>query len=417
MPARRRASAVWGFSLLIAVLLAGRQQAFLATQRGRSLALRAAADEGVPSDEPRRRDPMSGGIQDGMRSKLMEEAKSLGDEETPISAGFGNPYLLAIIVILILGVASYFQLGLDKVASVKSTDAGDKDCEAERWSDEAGRRRNLFNAEWMAGREEQCESGRLQEECAVWGRFVLTRGTLTAACCQSSGMAGAHCAAERAGHAGHIGLPELDIVSGSEVEKLKTTPPGGMAAQEKDGQSRLKKLQKVIKDAFSCFDKQQKWLIEQDEVGVVMRYLGQFPSESDLKETIIPELLEEDPSKDGMISFEAFERLMLRCLSDHTYDPDDSETLLAAFRVLDPQGHGYIDSNLMHEWLSTKGGKASDFFKERETSDFLEYAKDKDSSDSSRIYYEDYVAKLNADIEKHLENLYQAARGTGARAQ
>ena len=59
--------------------------------------------------------------------------------------------------------------------------------------------------------------------------------------------------------------------------------------------------------------------------------------------------------------------------------------------MLDPQGYGYIDSNLMHEWLSTKGGKArqpaadsakskpdwsvheaSDFFKERETSDFLE---------------------------------------------
>lgn len=62
-----------------------------------------------------------------MRSKLMEEAKSLGDEETPISAGFGNPYLLAIVAILILGVASYFQLGLDKVASVKPTDVGDKD--------------------------------------------------------------------------------------------------------------------------------------------------------------------------------------------------------------------------------------------------------------------------------------------------
>ena len=27
--------------------------------------------------------------------------------------------------------------------------------------------------------------------------------------------------------------------------------------------------------------------------------------------------------------------------------------------VLDPQGHGYIDSNLMHEWLSTKGGKVA----------------------------------------------------------
>ena len=67
--------------------------------------------------------------------------------------------------------------------------------------------------------------------------------------------------------------------------------------------------------------------------------------------------------RDGLVSFEAFERLMLRhCLlntniqasselpfmailqrlschcarylSDHTYDPDDSETLLAAFRVV-----------------------------------------------------------------------------------
>ncbi|CAJ1387891.1 unnamed protein product [Effrenium voratum] len=187
-----------------------------------------------------------------------------------------------------------------------------------------------------------------------------------------------------------------------------------MASQEKEGQSRLKKLQKVIKDAFACFDQQQKWQIEPDEVGAVMRYLGQFPSESDLKETIIPELQEEDRSKDGLVSFEAFERLMLRCLSEHTYDPDDSETLLAAFRVLDPQGLGYIDSNLMHEWLSTKGGKAMDFFKERETSDFLEYAKDKDSSDSSRIYYEDCVAKLNDDIEKHLESLYQAARGSSS---
>ena len=61
------------------------------------------------------------------------------------------------------------------------------------------------------------------------------------------------------------------------------------------------------------------------------------------------------------------------------------------FEILVDFDGGYIDSNLMHEWLSTKGGKArqpaadsakskpdwsvheaSDFFKERETSDFLE---------------------------------------------
>eukprot|EP00435_Cladocopium_sp_Y103_P045726 s1007_g13.t1 len=353
MPAKQRTRQVFGCAVLFAVLLASREQAFQSaqSQRGRLTALQAAADEGPGyEDVP---PPRGERIQAGMRSKLMEEAKSLGDEETPISAGFGNPYLLSIVAILILGVASYFQLGLDKVASVKPTDVGDK-------------------CNYMDQRS---------------SRVIPL----------------------------HFGPQQSDAVP--ELVRDEFAERQLMASQEKDGQSRLKKLQKVIKDAFSCFDKQQKWLIEQDEVGVVMRYLGQFPSESDLKETIIPELLEEDPSKDGMVSFEAFERLMLRCLSDHTYDPDDSETLLAAFRVLDPQGHGYIDSNLMHEWLSTKGGKASDFFKERETSDFLEYAKDKDSSDSSRIYYEDYVAKLNADIEKHLENLYQAARGSNARSQ
>lgn len=36
-------------------------------------------------------------------------------------------YLLAIIVILGLGVASYFQLGLDKVKSAKPSDASDQE--------------------------------------------------------------------------------------------------------------------------------------------------------------------------------------------------------------------------------------------------------------------------------------------------
>merc|ERR1712151_1277191 len=107
------------------------------------------------------------------------------------------------------------------------------------------------------------------------------------------------------------------------------------------------------------------------------------------------------------MGFEAFERLILRCLKEREYDPDDSEQLLAAFRVLDPDNRGYIDSNLMHQHLSTRGGKAADGFRERDMTDFLEYAKDKESTDTSKIYYEDYVAKLTADIEKHIENLYQ----------
>merc|ERR1712147_493124 len=116
----------------------------------------------------------------------------------------------------------------------------------------------------------------------------------------------------------------------------------------------------------------------------------------DVVEVILREIQDEDPG--NVVSYDAFEKMMLRCLIEHEYDPDDSETLLAAFRVLDPEppphGRGYIDSNVMHEYLSQRGGKAADGFREREMSDFLEYAKDKESADSSRIYYEDYVAKL-----------------------
>uniref|UniRef100_A0A6U6NZG7 EF-hand domain-containing protein n=1 Tax=Zooxanthella nutricula TaxID=1333877 RepID=A0A6U6NZG7_9DINO len=176
----------------------------------------------------------------------------------------------------------------------------------------------------------------------------------------------------------------------------------------------LQKLRKVIKEAFSNFDKIGNNTVQPDEVGTIMRYLGQFPSESDLKDTIIPELLDEEPNREGLVTFDAFEKVMLRNMMDRVYDPDDSETLLAAFRVLDPEGRGYIDSNLMHEHLSSGEGKAaSDAFRDREMSDFVEYAKDRESADSSRIYYEDYVAKLTADIEKHLEHLYQDARGSG----
>merc|ERR1719401_487559 len=91
---------------------------------------------------------------------------------------------------------------------------------------------------------------------------------------------------------------------------------------------------------------------------------------------------------------------------------DDSETLLAAFRVLDPSGSGFIDANVMHEHLSTRGGRQADGFREKEMTDFIEYAKDKDSPDSTKIYYEDYVAKLNDSIEKHIEHLYRDARGS-----
>mmetsp|Transcript_44907 Transcript_44907/g.83813 ORF Transcript_44907/g.83813 Transcript_44907/m.83813 type:complete len:158 (-) Transcript_44907:70-543(-) len=86
---------------------------------------RRGAEGGYPDMPEEARGP--DGIQSGMRAKLIEEAKAMGDEDTPVTAGFGNPYLLVIVLVVVLGAASYFELGLDKVKSVKSTDAQDKE--------------------------------------------------------------------------------------------------------------------------------------------------------------------------------------------------------------------------------------------------------------------------------------------------
>jgi len=147
----------------------------------------------------------------------------------------------------------------------------------------------------------------------------------------------------------------------------------------------------------------------QEEIGTIMRYLGQFPSESDVVEVILREMQEEDPS--NVVNYENFEKMMLRCLMEHEYDPDDSETLLAAFRVFDPEGRGWLEANQMREYLSS--GPVG--FREKELTEFLEFSKDKDSADSTRIYYEDYVAKLTAGVDRHIESLYQDARNPNLR--
>lgn len=182
-----------------------------------------------------------------------------------------------------------------------------------------------------------------------------------------------------------------------------------MAASQSAG-ARLEKLRKCIREAFSFFDKVGNGTVFQEEVGTIMRYLGQFPSETDVVEVILREMQDDDPS--NVVTYENFEKMMLRSLHEHEYDPDDSETLLAAFRVLDPEGRGWLDANQMREYLAS--GPVG--FREKEMSEFLDFAKDKESTDTTKIYYEDYVAKLTSFVDKHIESLYQDARNPDGKA-
>ena len=80
-----------------------------------------------------------------------------------------------------------------------------------------------------------------------------------------------------------------------------------------------------FKDAFSLFDKDNSGTITTEELGDVMRSLGQNPSEEDLQKMID----DVDQDGDGTIDFPEFLTMLVRSMSD----TDSHEEVMEAFRV------------------------------------------------------------------------------------
>jgi Ca2+-binding EF-hand superfamily protein len=160
----------------------------------------------------------------------------------------------------------------------------------------------------------------------------------------------------------------------------------------------------VIQSAFATFDRQQNGTIQVEEVGTIMRWLGQFPAEQTLTDVITKQLIEECHGKE--IAYEAFERVMLKCLIDHAYDPDDQATLLTAFRTMDTEGRGYVEVETLRDWLSA----GHQGLREKELNEFVNFAKDLDEPE--KVYYEDYVWKLHRSIQSHVDRVYAHVRAS-----
>ena len=108
----------------------------------------------------------------------------------------------------------------------------------------------------------------------------------------------------------------------------------------------------LLKEAFSIIDLDKKGIIDRKEVSYIMRYLLQFPSEAQIRDYIIDKLEGDEPS--DYIKYERFEPYMLEVLMTNEYEPNPAEHLLAAFRVLDPEGKGYIRKDVMKQLLTNQ---------------------------------------------------------------
>ncbi|KAF3883761.1 MULTISPECIES: EF-hand domain-containing protein [Nostocales] len=98
-------------------------------------------------------------------------------------------------------------------------------------------------------------------------------------------------------------------------------------------------------EAFKVFDADGSGAISANELGQVMRSLGQSPNDTDLRDMI----KEVDVDLSGSIDFEEFKTLMVSMQGDR------KSRLKLAFSVFDEDGSGQITTNELHSIMSQFG--------------------------------------------------------------
>jgi len=84
------------------------------------------------------------------------------------------------------------------------------------------------------------------------------------------------------------------------------------------------------------------------------------------------------------------------------FEPDDPEVLMAAFKVLDEEGTGVIELDLMETYITEMGIP----FLAHESKEFKSFICGSEK-EKTKFYYEDYVQDWKAQIDKHKYNFLE----------
>ncbi|XP_042904229.1 calmodulin isoform X1 [Parasteatoda tepidariorum] len=131
-----------------------------------------------------------------------------------------------------------------------------------------------------------------------------------------------------------------------------------------------------FKEAFGLFDHNGDGSIEAAELGVVMRSLGQRPTESELVNMI--RLVDQDGN--GTIEFNEFCFMM----SNKMKERDSEKELKEAFRVFDKNGDGFISAPELRHVMTNLGEKLTD----EEVEDMI---KEADLDGDGLVNYDEFV--------------------------
>lgn len=134
-----------------------------------------------------------------------------------------------------------------------------------------------------------------------------------------------------------------------------------------------------FKEAFSLFDKDGDGCITTQELGTVMRSLGQNPTEAELQGMVN----EIDRDGNGTVDFPEFLGMMARKMKD----TDSEEEIREAFRVFDKDGNGYVSAAELRHVMTRLGEKLSD----EEVEEMIRTA---DADGDGQVNYEEFVRML-----------------------
>ena len=136
-----------------------------------------------------------------------------------------------------------------------------------------------------------------------------------------------------------------------------------------------------FKEAFELFDKDGDGTITTKELGIVLRSLGQNPTEAELLDMIN----EVDADGNGDVDFQEFMALMCGKMKD----TENEEELIEAFKVIDRDGNGLISASELRHVMNNLGEQMTD-------ADVDEMVRDADIDGDGHINYEEFVRMMVA---------------------
>ncbi|CAL9757584.1 unnamed protein product, partial [Musa acuminata subsp. burmannicoides] len=136
-----------------------------------------------------------------------------------------------------------------------------------------------------------------------------------------------------------------------------------------------------FQEAFCLFDKDGDGCITLEELGTVIKSLGQDPSEEELQEMI----REVDSDGNGTIEFGEFLNLMARKVKETNIE----EELKEAFKVFDKDQNGFISAAELRNVMINLGEKLTD----EEVDQMIREA---DLDGDGQVNYEEFVRMMMA---------------------